>query len=503
MKIFLGHVVYVLFLVTLAVTTPEELWDPHSSQFILIIGAIAMWRYSWAITNWVRYLIYHHLVFPRWRKQADWLGDVALPSHVYLLVTSFRIGTETTRRVYKSVIEEAIHYNRPVTIVASIVERSDQVMIKSMFKHYNPPGFIRLIFVRIPGTGKRDALASGFRAISKQMPPPDSITAVIDGDSMLDQGLVAKCVAMFRVIPNLGALTTDELCEVEGKWIFREWYNMRFAQRHVYMSSVSLSKKVLTLTGRMSMFRTSIITDPIFIQRVELDWVDHWRLGRFKFLTGDDKSSWYHVLKDGWPMIYVPDVKVLTIETPPDPAFLRSSLVLMRRWFGNMLRTNGRAIKLGPRKVGWFPWLSIVDQRLSMWTSLTGPTIALLATVTSAPLTLLYYMVWIAITRYLITLSLLAARPRVSAFYPFLLYYNQIVGSIVKTIVLFRLDKQKWTRQNTILKLGRSQWGEQLVALGSTYMHLYTVSMFVVALATVSGILPIPDMQFWYHVVRG
>ena len=154
--------------------------------------------------------------------------------------------------------------------------------------------------------------------------------------------------------PRLGALTTDEVCQVEGNWSFREWYSMRFAQRNIYMSSVSLSKRVLTLTGRMSMIRADILTNPEFIERVELDWIDHWRLGRFKFLTGDDKSSWYHILKSGFEMIYIPDVKVLTIETPPDPNFFRSSIVLMRRWFGNMLRTNDRAIKLGPNKIGFF-----------------------------------------------------------------------------------------------------------------------------------------------------
>ncbi len=489
MMLLLGHVFYLLSLFAFGLQMPETLWDPQARDFILIIGLIAIWRYGWAAVNWIRFLIYTRLVFPRWRKQAEVHGEEALPNHVYLMVTSFRIGAETTRRVYASVMEEAIRYNRPCTIVASIVERADQVLIKQIFQHYQPPPHITLTFVRIAGTGKRDALAVGFRAISRRMPRPDDVVAVIDGDSMLEPDLIKRSAIFFRQFPNMAALTTDEHCEVEGNWLFKEWYNMRFAQRHVFMSSVSLSKRVLTLTGRMSMFRAGIVTSPEFIQRVELDWIDHWRLGRFKFLTGDDKSSWFEILSRGHEMLYLPDVNVLTVETPPHPSFFKSSVMLSRRWFGNMLRTNSRAIALGPRVCGLFPWISIIDQRISMWTSLTGPTIAIMATLFVTPIALLYYLIWIMITRYVITLSLLASRSRVSAMYPFLLFYNQIVGSFIKTIVLFRLDKQRWTRQNTVLNTGRSRWGEVFAQTSSTVMHAFAVTLYIAALGWVSGIL--------------
>lgn len=500
MNLIFGHILYILAITAFALAVPASMWDEDAANFILIIGMLAIWRYSWAAINWGRFLVFQHMVFPKWRKAANDLGEEGLPSHVYLLVTSFRIGAETSRRVYTSVIEEALYYNRPVTIVASIVERADQALIKQIFERYNPPEHIKLIFVRIAGTGKRDALACGFRSISRQCPPEDAVAAVVDGDSLLEPGLIRKCAPMFKLMPKLGALTTDEYCEVEGNWLFKEWYNMRFAQRNVYMSSFSLSKRVLTLTGRMSMFRASIVTDPEFIERVELDYIDHWRLGRFKFLTGDDKSSWFHILSKGMEMIYVPDVNVLTIETPPDPSFIKSSIVLNRRWVGNMLRTNLRAIKLGPKVCGWFPWLAIVDQRINMWTSLVGPTIAILGTIFVNPFTFLYYMLWIGLTRYVITISLLASRRRVTAFYPFLLYYNQVVGSFIKTIALFRLDKQKWTRQKTTLAANHSTMRERMLALSSAYMHGVAITSFAALLAMISGILHKPDIQFWLDV---
>ena len=496
-----AHGLYVLVLVSTAFMLPEAVWDPNAKEFMFIFGGIALWRYSWGLTNLIRYFIYTKRTFPRWRRAAEAKGREGLPTHMYLLVTSFRIGTETTRRVYESVVLEAMRYHQeyglPVTIIASIVERADQFLIKQIFTAAAPPEAIKMVFVRIAGTGKRDALACGFRSISFANPPKGSLTAVIDGDSMLPDGCLAKCCSLFAVLPKLGALTTDEICEVEGSWKFREWYNLRFAQRHIFMSSVSLSRRVLTLTGRMSVFRTDIICDPAFVERVELDWVDHWRLGRFKFLTGDDKSSWFHVLSRGYEMIYVSDVQVITIESPPDPSFIKSSIVLMRRWFGNMLRTNDRAIALGPRITNWFPWISIIDQRFSMWTSLTGITAAVISAIAFSPVYFLYYLWWMLFTRYILTLSLLAGRKRVSAMYPFFMYYNQIAGSLMKTFVLFRLDKQRWTRQNTTLNFHGKSLKETLRMYGSVYMNLFAYLLFITLIATAGGILRMPDMRFW------
>ena len=51
-------------------------------------------------------------------------------------------------------------------------------------------------------------------------------------------------------------------------------------------------------------------------------------------------------------------------------------------------------------------------------------------------------------TRLLQSLVLLTVRPTISGLYPPLLYYTQLYGALLKTWVLFRLDRQRWTRQN-------------------------------------------------------
>ena len=56
----------------------------------------------------------------------------------------------------------------------------------------------------------------------------------------------------------------------------------------------------------------------------------------------------------------------------------------MYRWYGNNLRQNSRALKLGARRLGWFTMLVLFDQRVSMWTSLLGLVVAILASLRTA-----------------------------------------------------------------------------------------------------------------------
>ncbi|MDH4440872.1 MAG: glycosyltransferase, partial [Rhizobium sp.] len=416
-----AHVLMVLGIAVVATSLPSQAYAIIDSKTGLAIGLIGAWRYGWGILHFLRSIIYRSYVYPRMQRTAMARKRKGFAS--YFLVTSFRIPTETTIDVYRAAFAAALNAPGPATVVASIVDLSDQRIIKKLYDAMvSEADPVDLIIVRIDGTGKRDALACGFRAIARLHPAPDAMVAVIDGDSIVPEDLVEKCAPFFHD-PKVGALTTDEIAEVRGKWIFQQWYALRFAQRHILMSSMGLSRRVLTLTGRMSMFRASIICDPTFVAQVEIDYIDHPRLGRFKFLTGDDKSSWFWLLRNGYQMLYLPDVMVKTIEDPPTESFFGSAAMLMVRWYGNMLRTNRRALALGPRKIGYFVWWAVLDQRMSMWTCLIGITSALIATLLISPFTLLVYAVWILASRYALTLSLLSARREISVITPLLLYF--------------------------------------------------------------------------------
>lgn len=477
-----GWLFYLSALGGMALLLPRSVFDPQSTDFLLLLGVVGIWRYSVGITHYVRGMIFLYLVFPYYRRKARKLGSSSDPSHVFLMVTSFRIDALTTAEVYRSVIEEAINCDYPCTVVCSIVELSDELLVKNLWGRLNPPERVKLTFVRIPGTGKRDGLAQGFRAISRAQPDDRAVVAVVDGDTVLSAGVVRKTVPYFGLFANLGGLTTNEFCEVRGGYIMHEWHKLRFAQRHINMCSMALSKRVLTLTGRMSVFRAEVVTNPGFIADVENDHLQHWRLGRFKFLTGDDKSSWYSLMRLGYDTFYVPDATINTVEHPPEKSFIKASRKLMFRWYGNNLRQNSRALGLGPSRLGWFTSLVLLDQRISMWTSLLGPSVAIIASIKYGFAYLLIYLLWIGLTRLVLTLLLLASGHEIGPAYPLILYYNQIVGALVKVYVFFRLDQQSWTRQKTKLNRDLASFQRWFNTWSSRAMTFSAGSIFVAAL---------------------
>ncbi|MBD8120061.1 MULTISPECIES: mannuronan synthase [Pseudomonas] len=479
-----GWLFYLSLLAAIAMALPASLFDSHSKNFIFLIGIVGIWRYSMGATHFVRGMIFLYIVYPHLRRKVRKLGKAADPSHVFLMVTSFRIDALTTAQVYSSVIREAINCGFPTTIVCSLVEMSDELLVKALWAKYNPPEHVKLDFVRIAGTGKRDGLAFGFRAISRHMPDDRAVVAVIDGDTVLAEGVVQKTVPWFQLFGNVGGLTTNEFCEVRGGYIMSEWHKLRFAQRHINMCSMALSKRVLTMTGRMSVFRATVVTDPVFIADVESDSLQHWRLGRFKFLTGDDKSSWFSLMRLGYDTFYVPDAAINTVEHPPEKSFLKASRKLMYRWYGNNLRQNSRALGLGVGRLGIFTSIVLFDQRVSMWTSLLGLTVAMLASLKYGIEFLLAYLLWIGITRLILTLLLSCSGHRIGPAYPIILYYNQIVGALMKIYVFFRLDRQSWTRQDTKLSRDMASFQGWFNTWSSRTMTFSAGSIFVAVLLT-------------------
>jgi glycosyltransferase Alg8 len=484
---------YVLGLVALVVHAPSVLWQPGAREFIVLLGVFGAWRYSWQAVHVARALIFRHLVFPRWRAVADRLGDQGRVDQVYIVIMSFRVRAETSARVFQAAIAEAARYGGPVTLVAGLVEEADQRLIKRVFQNLAPPDDVRLVFVRRPASGKRHGLACALRAVSRLLPAHDAAVVLMDGDTLLTPGTLERSLPFLRSMPEIGGITTDEDCLVAGGPLMTAWHRLRFAQRHQLMSSMALSRRLMAMTGRMSIFRARLATDPSFIDMIENDHLEHWRLGSVPLLTGEDKSTWFWLLRAGHDMLYLPDVQVITIEHPPSRHFLKASTLLMLRWFGNMLRTSGRAIALGPRRVGPFAWWCLIDQRLSMWTPLVGPTVALFFILAKSAWFIYAYLLWVGTTRLIQSLLLLTARPRISGTYPFLIYYGQVYGALVKTYILFRLDRQRWTRQNisTARRLPRRQLRWQAVT--SAYLHGLALAALVTVVAYATSILDLPS----------
>src|SRR3546814_5186815 len=138
------------------------------------------------------------------------------------MVTSFRIDALTTAEVYRATIEEGMRCGWPCTVIASIVEMSDERIVLDLWRRIAPPSSMRLKIVRIAGTGKRDGLAQGFSAISRDMPDPDAVVAVIDGDTLLEPGVVNQTAPFFNLMPGVRGLTPQEFCKVAGSYVRTE-----------------------------------------------------------------------------------------------------------------------------------------------------------------------------------------------------------------------------------------------------------------------------------------
>jgi mannuronan synthase len=485
----LAHIIFLLSMICLALLPPS--WALQSaSGTLVVIGFIGLWRYVWAAINLCRAAIYLNFVFPRLRARLtkDYAAT-ARRDHAYFLVTSYKIAPAISTRVYRSIFEAAHRAKDGATIVASIVNEADGRLIRRIFASVGLAssrleGHVSLQIDKIAGTGKRDALANSLRSIAQLCPSSNDIVLLVDGDSCVPIDVVEKSLPFFAD-PSVGAVTSDEVSDTEGGKLFRDWFTLRFAQRHVMMSSMALGGKVLTLTGRMSIFRANLATDPTFIRQVRSDYIDHWRLGRVHFLTGDDKSTWFWLLNKGYNMLYLPDIQTVSIETQPKPSFYDSATTLMTRWFGNMLRTNNRALGLPARRIGLFTWLSLLDQQASIWTTMIGPISVLLASVMVSPWILVAYAAWVMFTRYVMCMLIMAFRGESFPIsFPFLLYFSQIAGAVTKSFIMFRLDRQKWTRQDSFSDaIGFSTAGQKLRAYSSTHMHALALGWLVIIVA--------------------
>ena len=97
---------------------------------------------------------------------------------------------------------------------------------------------------------------------------------------------------------------------------------------------------------------------------------------------------------------------------------------------------------------------------------------------------MLAYLLWIGITRLILTLLLSCSGHRIGPAYPMILYYNQIVGALMKIYVFFRLDRQSWTRQDTKLSRDMASFQGWFNTWSSRTMTFSAGSIFVAVLLT-------------------
>jgi glycosyltransferase Alg8 len=363
MSVFQGWVALLGAVLLLFGLLPHDLADQVAIEGVIALGAIGLWRWGWGGVHLLRAYLYRRLVFPRLRAEAE---TVRLPPAVYVIVTSYRIEPDMNAAVYRRLLAGVAAMGVPARIVACVTDPADAQVLGAAFTATAdlPEGTTLDLLVQ-DGTGKRAAMADALALVMRLRPPPHAQLVLMDGDTLLNPGDLSRSCRFLAAYADVGAVTTDNRPLVKGSVLTREWYRLRMAQRDVLMSSMALSGRVLVLTGRFSVMRMEVARLPDFAQAVAHDSIVHWRLGPIQMLTGDDKSSWFVVLKAGWKMLYLPDVRVDCAEELPPGGWWRSTSALMLRWYGNMARNNGRSLALGPRRIGWFTWLCLLDQRIA------------------------------------------------------------------------------------------------------------------------------------------
>lgn len=433
-----------LALVLLALLPQEDFLG--SPQALLALGLVGLWRWGWAALHFTRAMIYRHRVFPRLRLRAD---AAPLPPALYVVVTSYRISPEMNAAVYGRLLDEARRLQLPCCVVACITDMADAGVLRIVFEHRREHLADGSALHLLPqaGTGKRGALVDALNLIQRLAPPPGSQLLLMDGDTLIEPGQLEKTCRFLSAFADVGAVTTDNLPLVRGSAPVREWYRLRMAQRDQGMCSMALSRRLLVLTGRFSLFRMAAVSSPEFVAALGEDGIHHWRLGFIRMVTGDDKSTWFALLKTRWRTLYIPDVAVGCAEELPAGGWFKATTALMLRWYGNTARNNGRALALGPRRVGGFFWLCLLDQRISPWTSLAGPAVMVMAAILHGYVFLVLYILWVLFTRSAMAFLNWLSTGRFHPIFPLLLYYNQIAGSLVKVFVLHHPDRQRWNRQ--------------------------------------------------------
>lgn len=469
----------------------------RQEEGLILIGVIGLWRYGWFVTHLVRGFFYTQFVYPSLRASAQSQRN-PWPQRLYFLIPSYYEDPGVTARVVEAMAREIRALPHiDVHAVATLGSDEEEDLFRRLFLQHGHPPNLRMTYLR-QSKGKRHAMADALRVIGQIRSDDlrasgadadsayDDVIIFMDGDTEVGEGTVAQCLPYFRAFPKLGALTTDELGRIyRASPLVREWFSLKFIKRHSIMKSIALSRKVLTLTGRYSVFRADAVLSNEMVSYLEDDHIQHWVYGRIRFLMGDDKSTWFVLLKNGWEMFYLPDVVVYSLETRTQN-FFKLSRSLMLRWNGNTMRTNARTLDLGPKRIGAFIWYAVLDQRISMWTTLIAPFAMLLLTIFVTPWFAAFYVAWIIMVRLFQILVLVLQGHQMRIVDLPLQLYDQWVGSFVKVRALFNLGEQKWSKAKSSGDSGaKLPWSRRWMPTFQVIVSLVALLLFVGVLTSV------------------
>lgn len=472
-----------------------------SDEILFSIAFIGIWRYGVLLVNYARAMIYSFYVYPSYRREIEMLQEQKrYPKYLYFIIPSYKEEPWVSAEVFSSLLADIGSLPCQTTLIVSTGSDYEDGVIQGIYDAHPKKKSVRIIIQR-QSRGKRVAMGHALRAVARlynEHPQEESLTVFMDGDSVVPFGTLKNTLPFFAIRKNLGALTTNEIAYIDSESnLYKDWFSLKFAQRHILFQSQSLSKRVLTLTGRFSVFRTSATVSEDFISNIEHDIIIDPLYGKFRFLMGDDKSSWYNMMKEGWDMLYLPDVTVYSLESR-DGDFFELSRSLPYRWYGNTLRNNARARKLKNQPL--FIRYLFYDQLALMWTSLVGISAAVLLSLFVNIVYLPLYLSWAIFVRVLQMGIFTYTGHRVSMRTLPLMLYTQWVGAFVKIKAYFYLADQKWAKGNSEVQTADQDIDaikyKKARYLSPVRMYLFGGVFLFFLLTLYTKILSIPNTDF-------
>ena len=467
---------------------------------LITISIIAIWRYSLLLIKYIRALIYAYIFFPNLKKEVNKVTE--FPNHIYFIIPSYKEEAWVSKEVFTALFSELNRIPSNATLIVSVGSDEDEKIITTLYENYPLKDGIELKILR-QHEGKRVAMGHSIRAAARHWNKLDkqdenSVTILMDGDSYISVDTLKNTIPFFATNPKLGALTTNEVAYIHTKssW-YKDWFNLKFGQRHVLFQSQALSKKVLTLTGRFSMFRTSIVMQEEFIHNLENDILVNPYYGKFRFLMGDDKSTWFYLMKYNYDMLYIPDVVVYSLESR-NGDFFKITTSLPFRWYGNTLRNNERARKL--KHIPPFIRYLLYDQIFSMWTPLAGVVGMSYLAIAVDFVYLPIYIAWVLIVRTFQMFIIILSGHSVTFRTIPLMLYNQWVGAIIRINAYFHLSSQKWSKNSDEVQTSDKNIANIrhfLAPYFSSIRMWFFVALFLFSILILkNGILKIPEGTF-------
>ena len=120
---------------------------------------------------------------------------------------------------------------------------------------------------------------------------------------------------------------------------------------------------------------------------------------------------------------------------------------------------------------------------------MAGPISVILAAIFVEPLVIPAYIAWVMATRYIFCRVLATMRRKgFPIACPFLLCFGQIMGAAVKSLVLFRPDRQRWTRQSSGVTAPLA-FAARLRSYGSTCVHALAPGWLTFGVMLMSGLV--------------